>query len=231
MGLSDSLCPFLQICWHSPFIEVHTRKKRLPYVRQSLCKSFMDLWYKGLSNATNPFIHSFTTKYIQGSYQALCRDAEMDEHSSCPWRTYNDGRGRCVRRDKHRNISDTRQASRQTDRYAFLFWDALKLMLEEIKESFPEEVALEFGHELVTWGWTFQVQLALGIRFNCSASEWIPFLHQWVLRFPAPMKKLKFPDTFSVSTAAKIWACDLEFTNQISPPQILGRKLELDSIH
>lgn len=44
-------------------------------------------------------------------------------------------------------------------------------MLEEIKESFPEEVVLEFGHELVTWGWTFQVQLALGIRFNCSASE------------------------------------------------------------
>lgn len=34
MGLSDSLCPFLQICWHSPFIEVHTRKKRAP-----LCKA------------------------------------------------------------------------------------------------------------------------------------------------------------------------------------------------
>ena len=59
MGLSDSLCPFLQICWHSPFIEVRTRKKGLPYVRQSLCKSFMDLWHKGLSMwPTLSFIHS-----------------------------------------------------------------------------------------------------------------------------------------------------------------------------
>lgn len=76
MGLSDSLCPFLQICWHSPFIEVHTRKEGLPYVRQSLWKSFMNLWYKGLSNVTKTFTHSFTPKYpwlLAGIIQG-CKD-------------------------------------------------------------------------------------------------------------------------------------------------------------
>lgn len=35
------------------------------------------------------FIHS--PPNIQGSYQALYGDTEMDKHSSCPWRVYNDG--------------------------------------------------------------------------------------------------------------------------------------------
>lgn len=134
----------------------------------------MDLWYKGLSNATNPFIHSFTTKYIEGSYQALYRDAEMDKHSSCPWRTYNDGEGEVCEDETSTDISQIpgRQAGRQEDRQTCIsFVRYFETYAEEIKESFPEEVALELSHELVTWGWTFQVKLALGIRFDCSASE------------------------------------------------------------
>lgn len=35
-------------------------------------------------------------------------------------------------------------------------------MFGEIKESFPEEVALEFSHEEpVAWGWTVQVKAGI----------------------------------------------------------------------
>lgn len=42
-----------------------------------------------------------------------------------------------------RNTSDMMQA----DRHVLLSWEALKLMLGEIKENFPEEVALELSHK------------------------------------------------------------------------------------
>lgn len=68
---------------------MHTRKKGLPYVRQSLCKSFMDLWYKGLSNVTNTFIHSFIhnqisrapTRHYMGMQRWTNADPALGEHT------------------------------------------------------------------------------------------------------------------------------------------------------
>lgn len=114
-GLSDSLCPFLQICWHSPFIEVCPRKKGLPYVRQSLCKT---LWTSGTKacrmRPTLSFIHSFPTKYL-GPLLGTRWDAEIAKH-----------------------YSSGTTMSQISDRQMWFSGSVLKCMLGEIKETFPQ---------------------------------------------------------------------------------------------
>lgn len=63
---------------------------------------------------TLSFIHS--PPNIQGSYQALHGDAEMDKHSSCPWRTYNDGGGGGMKQaQKYLRYQAGRQAGGRTN--------------------------------------------------------------------------------------------------------------------
>lgn len=155
MGLSDSLCPFLQICWHSPFIEVHTRKKGLPYVRESLCKSFMDLWYKGLSNETNTFIHSFTNKYPTRHYMRI----QGWINSYCPWRAYKNEEG-VWGWDRYRNISGHKQADRHV---SSMVQGATYAWRNQRKH--PQGVAVGLSHKELAapWGWAFQLKLAFDI--------------------------------------------------------------------